>query len=87
MRGRVQDYVPSGSNLCQGRNLTDAEANITTSGIGPRYIKARYLAFTDDTFTTLQVSVIRGEDCFRFVRTEALDARPYSFIILACFYP
>lgn len=53
----MQDYVPSGNNLCQGRNLTDAEANITTSGIGHQYTKARYLPYTDDTFTTMQVSI------------------------------
>lgn len=51
----MQDYIPLGVNQCQGRNFTDSEALVTTDGIGSKYTKARYIAYTDATFTKVQV--------------------------------
>jgi len=49
-------------NQCQGRNFSEAETLVTTDGIGSKYTKARYLAYTDDTFTKIQVPPASHDD-------------------------
>lgn len=72
------NYTPVGGNMCSGRNtsfIPDAEVYLTASPdrIGRVNIKARYIEYTDDTFTQQRVRtdaeqhlgllgpVIRGE--------------------------
>ncbi|KAK2881551.1 hypothetical protein Q8A67_018819 [Cirrhinus molitorella] len=54
----VWDYAPSGMNYMTNANLTqpdsDSESYFSRDGgkLGGKYLKARYISYTDDTFTT-----------------------------------
>ena len=56
----VWDLAPTGGNQCSGTKqpFTDEQALYLTNGpdrIGPSPTKARYVEYTDDTFTTPKV--------------------------------
>ena len=45
------DYAPAGENLCKGANFTGLPALWTVDGLGTVYKKARFVEYTDDSFT------------------------------------
>ena len=46
------NYVPSGMDMCKAAGFLDADQQVfTNTGIGSIYKKARYVAYTDATFT------------------------------------
>jgi FtsP/CotA-like multicopper oxidase with cupredoxin domain len=96
------DYTPAGRDLMMGHVFTAAESTWVGRGhhrVGSRYLKARYVAYTDSTFTTpapvapewehlgLLGPVIRAEvgDSIRVVfRNRA--SRPYTVHAHGVFY-
>lgn len=50
-----QDYAPLGVNHCQDRQFSTAEELVTIKGLGLKYTKAQYQAYTNGTFSQLLV--------------------------------
>jgi len=60
----VWDYAPSGINMMNGANFTDEQlvfVERSVNRIGSAYWKARYIQYTDATFTTVVPRTARSE--------------------------
>lgn len=64
--------MPSGANLCSDAppNKTDHSPLYTTEGIGPSYLKAQYVEYTDATFAVRFVV-----DCQAVCHTHAVISK------------
>ena len=45
------NYAPSGKNLCNGASFSNPASVWTVGGIGSTYIKAKYIEYTDSSYT------------------------------------
>lgn len=96
------EYAPAGRDLMMGHEFTEAESTWVGGGphrVGSRYLKARYVAYTDSTFATpapvephwqhlgILGPVIRAEvgDSIRVVFRN-LASRPYTVHPHGVFY-
>ncbi|XP_073673584.1 ferroxidase HEPHL1-like [Garra rufa] len=83
----VWDYAPSGMNYMTDVNLTtpdsDSESYFSRDGgkLGGKYLKARYISYTDDTFTTK--THVAGSDEHLGILGPVIKAETGDVIIVA----
>ncbi|KTF76328.1 hypothetical protein cypCar_00020492 [Cyprinus carpio] len=85
----VWDYAPSGMNYITNKPLTepdsDSESYFSRDGgyLGGKYLKARYISYTDDTFTTK--THLAGSDVHLGILGPVIRAETGDVIIVTFF--
>uniref|UniRef100_A0A8C1KWX7 ferroxidase n=1 Tax=Cyprinus carpio TaxID=7962 RepID=A0A8C1KWX7_CYPCA len=85
----VWDYAPSGMNYMTNKPLTepdsDSESYFSRDGgyLGGKYLKARYISYTDDTFTTK--THLAGSDVHLGILGPVIRAETGDVIIVTFF--